>query len=144
MEARNIGIKVTNVPQRTCDDAHCPYHGNITVRGRLYEGIVTSTKRQNTVTVRRDFLFKVSKYKRYERRNSKKSVHCPSCIDVKVGDRVIFMETRKISKTVASVVIENKTTQSKENKPGKKETIEEIEEISEEPEKSEEANEEDE
>jgi len=62
METRNIGIKVTNLPQRSCDDAHCPYHGNISVRGRLYEGIVTSTKRQKTVTVRRDFLFKVSKY----------------------------------------------------------------------------------
>ncbi|HME52040.1 MAG TPA: 30S ribosomal protein S17 [Candidatus Lokiarchaeia archaeon] len=144
MEARNIGIKVTNLPQRSCDDAHCPYHGNISVRGRIYEGVVTSTKRQNTVTVRRDFLFKVSKYKRFERRNSKKSVHCPSCIDVKVGDRVVFMETRKISKTVASVVIENKTTQPKEKKSSKKEELEEIAESNEEPELSEKADEEDE
>ena len=144
METRNIGIKVTNLPQRSCDDVHCPYHGNISVRGRLYEGIVTSTKRQKTVTVRRDFLFKVSKYKRYERRNSKKSVHCPSCIDVKVGDHVLFMETRKISKTVAAVVIENKSvTQSKDKKLDKKQVKEEKAEMPE-PEPTEEATEEDE
>nr|MDO8114423.1 30S ribosomal protein S17 [Candidatus Sigynarchaeota archaeon] len=113
-ESRNIGIKVTNVPQKACDDKHCPYHGAITVRGRLYEGTITSTKRQHTVTVRRDFLFKVKKYKRFERRNSKRSVHCPPCITCKVGDHVIFMETRKISKTVAAVVIENKSVQPKE------------------------------
>ncbi|MBN2152060.1 MAG: 30S ribosomal protein S17 [Candidatus Lokiarchaeota archaeon] len=109
MEARNIGVKVSNPPAKACDDVHCPFHGAITCRGRLYEGVVTSTKRQKTVTVRRDFLFKVKKFKRYERRNSKQSVHCPPCIDVSVGDAVVFMETRKISKTVASVVIENKS-----------------------------------
>ncbi|NMC05723.1 MAG: 30S ribosomal protein S17 [Candidatus Lokiarchaeota archaeon] len=108
MATRNIGIPV-NPPQKTCTDAQCPYHGTISVRGRLYEGVVTSTSMQKTITVRRDFLFKVKKYKRYERRNSKSSVHCPPCIDVAVGDSVVYMETRKISKTVAAVVIENKT-----------------------------------
>ncbi len=109
MATRNIGIAVSNPPAKPCNDAHCPYHGTISVRGRLYEGIVTSTKMQRTITVRRDFLFKVKKFKRYERRNSKQSVHCPPCIDVAVGDAVVFMETRKISKTVSAVVIENKT-----------------------------------
>ena len=109
MATRNIGMKVSNSPSKTCDDAHCPYHGTISVRGRMYEGVVTSTSMQKTITVRRDFLFKVKKYKRYERRNSKSSVHCPPCIDVAVGDAVVYMETRKISKTVAAVVIENKS-----------------------------------
>jgi small subunit ribosomal protein S17 len=144
METRNIGIKVTNLPQRSCDDAHCPYHGQISIRGRIYEGIVTSTKRQKTVTVRRDFLFKVSKYKRYERRNSKKSVHCPSCIDVKVGDHVLFMETRKISKTVAAVVIENQSTLPKEKKAGIKDDVDETAAASKKPAPSEEATDEDE
>nr|MDO8085557.1 30S ribosomal protein S17 [Candidatus Sigynarchaeum springense] len=109
MAARNIGISVSNPPSKVCNDQHCPFHGRISLRGRLYEGVVTSTKMQRTVTVRRDFLFKVKKFKRYERRNSKQSVHCPPCIDVAVGDAVVFMETRKISKTVASVIIENKS-----------------------------------
>ncbi len=109
MATRNIGIKVSNQPTKTCDDEHCPFHGSISVRGRLFEGIVQSTKMQKTITVRRDFLFKIKKFKRYERRNSKQSVHCPPCIDVAVGDSVVFMETRKISKTVSSVVIENKS-----------------------------------
>jgi small subunit ribosomal protein S17 len=112
---RNIGIKVTNVPQKTCDDTHCPYHGALSVRGRLYEGVVMSNKMQKTITVRRDFLFKIKKFRRYERRNSTQSVHCPPCIAVNVGDTVVFMETRKIAKTVASVVIENKTTAPKDS-----------------------------
>nr|MDO8117719.1 30S ribosomal protein S17 [Candidatus Sigynarchaeota archaeon] len=109
MVTKNIGIKIATTPQRECEDQHCPFHGEIAVRGRVWEGIVASTKRQKTVTVRHDYLFYIKKYKRYERRNSKKSVHCPPCIDVNEGDTVLFMETRKISKTVTSVVIENKT-----------------------------------
>ncbi|MEX2684939.1 MAG: 30S ribosomal protein S17 [Candidatus Sigynarchaeota archaeon] len=109
MAARNIGVAVSTTPSKACNDKHCPYHGQISLRGRIYEGVVTSTKMQRTVTIRRDFLFKVKKYNRYERRNSKQSVHCPPCIDVAVGDTVVFMETRKISKTVASVIIENKS-----------------------------------
>ena len=111
---RNIGIQqVTNTPEKPCEDKHCPYHGKIPVRGRVFEGIVTSTKRQKTVTVRRDYLYKVKKYRRYERRNSKQSVHCPPCIPVQEGDTVLFMETRKISKTVSSVVIENRSLSNK-------------------------------
>ncbi|MHA1792767.1 MAG: 30S ribosomal protein S17 [Promethearchaeota archaeon] len=109
MSTRNIGIKVTKVPERECDDPNCPFHGTISLRGRVFEGIVTSTKRQLTVTVQRDYMFKVNKYKRYERRSSKKSVHCPPCIDVHEGDVVLYMETRKISKTVSAVIIENKS-----------------------------------
>jgi len=118
MATRDIGIKV-NLPSKPCDDAHCPFHGTVSVRGRTYEGIVTSTSMQKTITVRRDFLFKVKKFKRYERRNSKQSVHCPPCIDVAVGDAVVFMETRKISKTVAAVVIENKTAKPAATKDDK-------------------------
>ena len=110
MEARNVGIKVAKAPETPCTDANCPYHGQLSARGRIFEGVVTSTKRQKTITVRRDYLFKVAKYKRFERRNSKASVHCPPCIEVKTGDTVVYMETRKISKTVAAVVLENKTS----------------------------------
>jgi len=63
---------------------------------------------------------------------------------VKVGDHVLFMETRKISKTVAAVVIENKSvTQSKDKKLDKKQVKEEKAEMPE-PEPTEEATEEDE
>jgi small subunit ribosomal protein S17 len=109
MEARNVGINVAKTPEATCTDANCPFHGQLSVRGRIFEGVVTSTKRQRTITVRRDYLFKIQKYKRFERRNSKASVHCPPCIEVKTGDTVVYMETRKISKTVAAVVLENKS-----------------------------------
>ena len=109
MATQNIGVKIGKSPEKSCTDKNCPFHGSISLRGKVFEGTVTSTKRQKTVTVRRDFLFKVKKYKRFERRNSKQSVHCPPCIDVETGDVVTFMECRRISKTVSAVVIENKS-----------------------------------
>lgn len=116
MATKNTGISSVTPPKEECDDQHCPFHGRISLRGRLFEGIVTSTKRQRTVTVRRDYLFMIKKYRRYERRNSKQNVHCPPCIEVKEGDTVLFMETRKLSKTVSSVVVENRTTSGKDQK----------------------------
>ncbi|MGQ9721201.1 MAG: 30S ribosomal protein S17 [Candidatus Jordarchaeum sp.] len=105
--ARNIGIEVTP-PKSKCDDAFCPFHGRLPVRGRIFEGVVVSDKMQNTVIVRRDYLWYVKKYRRYERRHSHTPAHRPSCIDVKVGDVVKIMECRRISKTVAFVVVEKK------------------------------------
>ena len=103
---RNIGIKV-EPPEKECDDPQCPFHGTLKLRGRVFEGIVAETKMMKTVVVRRDYLWYVKKYKRYERRHSQISAHLPPCIDVKVGDRVKIAECRPIAKTVSFVVIEN-------------------------------------
>jgi len=108
--ARNIGVDVTP-PNRTCDDKLCPFHGNLPVRGRIFEGVVVSDKMQKSVIVRRDYLWYVKKYRRYERRHSHTPAHNPPCIDAKVGDMVKIMECRRISKTVAFVVIEKKEAQ---------------------------------
>ncbi len=93
-------------PQRTCNDRNCPFHGTLSVRGRVIEGVVVSDKMDKTVIVRRDYLYYIPKYKRYERRHSRIPAHNPPCLDVKVGDRVKIMECRPISKTVSFVVIE--------------------------------------
>ena len=37
----NIGIKVKE-PERECEDEHCPFHGKLSVRGKLFDGKVTS------------------------------------------------------------------------------------------------------
>ena len=102
---RNIGIPNVEPPEKTCEDRFCPFHGNLPVRGRIMEGIVTSTKMQKTITFQIDYLSLVNKYSRYERRRSKKHAHLPPCIDVSVGDMVKVVECRPISKTVSSVVV---------------------------------------
>ena len=107
VESRNIGIPNIKSPERTCEDPQCPFHGKLSVRGRVMDGIVTSMKMHNTITFQQDYLSLVKKYSRYERRRSKKHAHLPPCIDVEVGYRVKAIECRPLSKTVSCVVVES-------------------------------------
>ena len=104
-KVRNIGIPNINPPEKDCDDSNCPFHGSLPVRGRMMEGVVTSTKMHRTITYQMDYLSLIKKYSRYERRRSRKHAHLPPCIDVEVGDIVKVAECRPLSKTVFSVVI---------------------------------------
>jgi small subunit ribosomal protein S17 len=104
-KVRNIGIPNVEPPEATCDDMHCPFHGNLSVRGRVSEGVVTSTKMHNTIAFQQDFLSLVKKYSRYERRRTRKLAHRPPCINLKEGDTVKVIECRPLSKNVSSVVV---------------------------------------
>ncbi len=105
--ARDIGIDVP-APAKACDDRHCPFHGTLPVRGQLFEGTVVSARMQLTVVVEREYLRYIRKYERYEKRTKRFMAHNPPCLDLKVGDRVVLMECRPVSKTVAFVAIQNK------------------------------------
>jgi len=72
-------------PRKTCDDRNCPFHGTLSTRGRVMEGVVVSAKMDKTVVVRRDYLKYVPKFKRYERRHGHIPAHTPPCLDVKDG-----------------------------------------------------------
>jgi small subunit ribosomal protein S17 len=102
--SRYIGVDVSD-PETICEDINCPFHGTLRVRGRIINGTVISHKMQKTVVVRKDFLFYVKKYKRYERRHTTISSHNPPCLDAREGDKVTIMECRPLSKTVSYVVI---------------------------------------
>ncbi|RLI36896.1 30S ribosomal protein S17 [Candidatus Bathyarchaeota archaeon] len=91
---------------RECNDKNCPFHGTLSIRGRVLEGVVASAKMDKTVIVRRDYLKYVPKFKRYERRRSRIPAHNPPCINAQEGDRVRIAECRPISKTVSFVVVE--------------------------------------
>jgi len=93
-------------PKKSCDDRNCPFHGGLSVRGRILDGIVIGAKMDKTVVVRRDYQLYVPKLKRYERRHSHISTHNPPCLNVKEGERVRIAECRPISKTVSFVVVE--------------------------------------
>jgi len=99
-----IGINV-KLPEESCDDAKCPFHGTLAVRGRILQGTVIGGSGR-TVTIRRDYLHFSRKYLRYERRRSSIAAHNPPCILAKMGDKVKVMECRPLSKTVSFVVIE--------------------------------------
>ena len=106
-QVKNIGLDV-EPPSKVCNDKNCPFHGSLKIRGILIEGKVVSFKMDKTAVVERQYLHYVKKYKRYERRRSRISVHVPPCLDIKEGDVVIAGECRPISKTVSFVVIAKK------------------------------------
>ncbi len=103
--ARNIGLEV-KPPEQECSDKNCPFHGVLSVRGQVLEGVVVSDKMNKTVVVQHEYLKYISKYERYERRRSKIHAHNPPCINAEVGDFVKIAECRPISKTKAFVVVE--------------------------------------
>jgi len=93
-------------PKKTCDDPDCPFHGTLSIRGRVLDGVVISAKMDKTVVIRRDYQFYVPKFKRYERRHSHINAHNPPCVNVKEGERAKISECRPLSKTVSFVVVE--------------------------------------
>jgi len=93
-------------PKKSCDDRDCPFHGTLSIRGRVLNGVVISAKMDKTVVIRRDYQFYVPKFKRYERRHSHINAHNPPCLSVKEGERVRIAECRPLSKTVSFVVVE--------------------------------------
>ena len=119
---KNIGIDV-KAPSKKCDDANCPFHGNLKLRGRSFTGIVTSTNMTKTATVEWTYKWFIPKYERHETRKSKIHAHNPPCINAQIGDVVKIIETRPLSKTKNFVII-----QKIRKERGFKEELEELEE----------------
>jgi len=105
IESNDIGI-ILEIPKQKCNDVKCPFHGNLSVRGRKFTGIVVSTKMRKTAVIEFNRLHFLKKYERYEKRRTKLKIHNPECINAKDGDIVRVMECRPLSKTKNFVVIE--------------------------------------
>lgn len=101
---RDIGLGIS-APAKSCDDRHCPFHGNLPVRGSVFDGEVVSSAMAKTVVVRRELSREDKKFERLRRVRRKYSVHAPPCLGVHVGDRVRIGECRPIAKTVSFVVV---------------------------------------
>ena len=54
---KNVGLGF-KTPKEAVDvtyvDKKCPFTGNVSIRGRIFRGMVVSTKMKNTVVVRRN------------------------------------------------------------------------------------------
>lgn len=102
---KNIGISV-KAPKETCNDRHCPFHGDLKLRGRIFVGELKKVDPSRTATFFFERMYFLKKYERYERRMTKIRVHNPSCINAAAGDKVMVAECRPISKTKKFVIIE--------------------------------------
>ena len=104
---RNIGLSV-KAPKEQCDDIHCPFHGKLSIRGKLFDGKATGTKAKQTITLQKEAPVYMSKFKRYARSKSTIHAHVPQCMSVSSGSIVRTAECRPISKSVSFVVVEVK------------------------------------
>lgn len=105
-KARNIGVDV-KTPEGTCiKDSNCPFHGGLSVRGRIFSGTVISKDLNKTATVEWTRVAYLKKFERYSKKRSRVKVHNPDCINAAINDKVTIMETRPISKTKKFVIIE--------------------------------------
>lgn len=93
-------------PEQECDDPNCPFHGTLSVRGRMLIGDVISDRMNKSVVVRIPYTKYISKYERYTRMSHKLTAHTTPCLNVASGDRVRIAECRPLSKTKTFVVVE--------------------------------------
>ena len=105
---QNIGLEV-KMPKQACTDRNCPFHGRLSIRGKLFDGKVTGSKAKQTITLQKDAPIWFSKYKRYARGTSTIHAHVPACIDVETGNLVLAAECRPLSKSISYVVVEVKS-----------------------------------
>ncbi|MCP3916898.1 MAG: 30S ribosomal protein S17 [bacterium] len=82
------------------DSSTTSSNNNSATRGRrrVVQGLVSSDKMDQTITVRVERRFKHAKYKKYIRRHEKVHAH-DSANDAHIGDIVELMECRPLSKT---------------------------------------------
>lgn len=98
-------------PKQKCNDIKCPYHGNLSVRGRQFTGTVVSTKMRKTAVIEFERAHFLKKYERYEKRRTKLKVYNPECINAREGDVVDVAECRPLSKTKNFTITQKLGTQ---------------------------------
>ena len=106
---RNIGIPIKEPVKKPMEnDNNNPFNGSLSVRGKLFEGVVIQAKGKRTVTLQKESPIYFTKFRRYGRSKNRIHAHVPSNLEVKEGDHVIAAECRPISKSVSYVVVEVK------------------------------------
>merc|ERR1712205_14878 len=115
VKSAGLGYKIpTKAREGRYIDKKCPFTGQVSIRGKILRGVVHRTFMKNTITVRRDYLHYITKYRRYEKRHMMVSAHCsPAFEGVKPGDEVMIGECRPLSKTVRFNVLEVHSKDSK-------------------------------
>ena len=104
---RNIGLPVKEPKKKMSDnEKKNPFNSSLSIRGKIFEGIVINTKAKNTIVIQKESPIYFKKFKRFGRSKNQIHAHVPSNINVQEGDHVIAAECRPISKSVSFVVVE--------------------------------------
>ena len=104
---RNIGLPVKETKETGIEnEKNNPFNGSLSIRGKLFEGVVINAKSKNTIVIQKESPIYFKKFKRFGRSKNQIHAHVPSNINVQEGDFVIAAECRPISKSVSFVVVE--------------------------------------
>src|SRR3990167_5233940 len=81
-----------------CEDRNCHIHGNLKVRGRIFEGRITK-KFHKRVVIEFERMIYVRKYERYAKSKTKIHAHLPTCMEskIQIGDLIRVQECRPLS-----------------------------------------------
>jgi len=101
---KNIGINLST-PDRDCSDRNCPFHGTISIRGKLIHAKLVSSKAKHSAVVQREYFHYVKKYMRYEKRRSRIIAHMPPCLDINDEDDVVVGECRPLTKNISFIIL---------------------------------------
>ena len=105
---KTVAVEPKAVAEKAgCTDKRCPTHGGLKTRGLLIEGKVVGNNIKSMAIVEIQYIRKISKYERFEKRRRKIHVHVPMCKTVTMGQMVKCMECRKLSKTKSFVLVDN-------------------------------------
>lgn len=104
----NTSLEVLGMPmpEKSCTENKCPYHGSLNVKNELFRGKVIKRDTSRSATLEWHKSVFVPKYERYEIRRYRLRVHNPVCLDAQIGDVVVAAKTRPLSKTKNHVVMQ--------------------------------------
>lgn len=89
-----------------CKDVECPMHGELSARGRIFEGTVIR-KFPKRIAIEFERVVFIRKFERYAKKKTRIHARLPDCMkDVQVGDYVKVRECRPLSKMIHFVLIE--------------------------------------
>jgi small subunit ribosomal protein S17 len=89
-----------------CSDIECPFHGELSARGRIFEGAVVR-KHPRRIAIEFERTVFIKKYERYAKKKTRIHARMPDCMkNVEVGDYVRVQECRTLSKIIHFVLIE--------------------------------------
>jgi len=107
-------VLVENPKNLECNDVRCHVHGNLKIRGRSFEGVVTK-KFPKRITIEFERMIYIRKYERYAKKKGKIHARLPDCMSnqINLGDFVRVKECRPLSKIIHFAVIEKINTDKK-------------------------------
>jgi small subunit ribosomal protein S17 len=93
-------------PKTSCTDPKCPFHGNLSLRGRTFSGKVIK-KFPTRVCIEFERTYFIKKYERYAKARTRIHARLPDCLaeTINIGDLIEIKECRPISKIIKFAVV---------------------------------------